>query len=45
LSRTPGAVRGPPPERGGRGREALDAWGFTAEEVERLASLGVGFSA
>ena len=45
FSRTPGAVRGPPPERGGRGREALDAWGFRAEEVERLASLGVGFSA
>jgi alpha-methylacyl-CoA racemase len=43
FSRTPGAVRGPPPERGGRGREALEDWGFTAEEVERLASLGVGF--
>ena len=44
FSRTPGAVRGTPPERGERGREALADWGFSAEEVERLASLGLGFA-
>ncbi len=44
FSRTPGAIRSEPPERGGRGSEALADWGFSAEEIERLASLGVGFA-
>jgi alpha-methylacyl-CoA racemase len=44
FSRTPGAIRHEPPERGGRGNEALADWGFSPEEIERLASLGVGFA-
>jgi len=44
FSRTPGAVRRPPPERGAGGREALRDWGFSPEEVKRLASLGLGFT-
>ena len=45
FSRTPGGIRGTPPERGARGREALLDWGFTTGEVQHLASLGVGFDA
>jgi alpha-methylacyl-CoA racemase len=41
---TPGAVRRPPPERGALGREALVDWGFSRTEIDRLASLGVGFA-
>jgi alpha-methylacyl-CoA racemase len=41
---TPGAVRRPPPERGALGREALADWGFARAEIDRLASLGVGFA-
>ena len=44
FSRTPGAVSRPPSERGALGREALADWGFPAAEIERLASLGVGFA-
>jgi alpha-methylacyl-CoA racemase len=44
LSRTPGAVRSTPPERGAGGREALQDWGFSSADVERLGSLGVGFA-
>lgn len=44
FSRTPGAIRSEPPERGTRGGEALADWGFSPEEVERLAALGVGFA-
>jgi len=44
FSRTPGAVERPPPERGALGREALADWGFSHAEVNRLASLGVGFA-
>jgi alpha-methylacyl-CoA racemase len=44
LSATPGAVRRPPPERGALGHEALADWGFTAAEIDRLASLGLGFA-
>jgi len=43
FSRTPGAVRGAPPARGEGGRAALADWGFVAADIERLASLGVGF--
>jgi alpha-methylacyl-CoA racemase len=45
FSRTPGAVRGAPPERGAHGRDALADWGFSSAEIERLASLGLGFGA
>jgi alpha-methylacyl-CoA racemase len=44
FSRTPGAIRRPPPERGALGAEALADWGFSTEEIERLASLGTGFA-
>jgi alpha-methylacyl-CoA racemase len=42
FSRTPGAVRRVPPERGQGGREALAEWGFAGAEVKRLISLGLG---
>ena len=42
FSRTPGAVRRAPPERGQGGREALADWGFGSDEVKRLISLGLG---
>jgi alpha-methylacyl-CoA racemase len=44
FSRTPGAVRSAPPERGALGREALAAWGFTTEEIGGLAAQGLGFA-
>jgi alpha-methylacyl-CoA racemase len=44
FTATPGAVRRPPPERGTLGREALADWGFSLAEIDRLASLGVGFA-
>jgi alpha-methylacyl-CoA racemase len=44
LSATPGEVRRPPPERGALGHEALADWGFTTAEIDRLASLGLGFA-
>ena len=43
FSRTPAAVPRAPPERGARGREALGDWGFAPAEIDRLASLGLGF--
>jgi alpha-methylacyl-CoA racemase len=45
FARTPGAIRGVPPERGANGRAALADWGFSNAEAERLASLGLGFKA
>jgi alpha-methylacyl-CoA racemase len=43
FSRTPGAVRRAPPERGQGGREALGDWGFDAAGIAGLAKLGLGF--
>ncbi|OGA17844.1 MAG: carnitine dehydratase [Betaproteobacteria bacterium RIFCSPLOWO2_02_FULL_66_14] len=40
FSRTPGAIRNSPPERGGHGRDALEDWGFSSGEIEQLAALG-----
>ncbi|MFL6564234.1 MAG: CaiB/BaiF CoA transferase family protein [Burkholderiales bacterium] len=42
FSRTPGAVRRAPLERGEEGLAALADWGFSASEVERLRSAGLG---
>jgi alpha-methylacyl-CoA racemase len=42
FSRTPGAVRRAPPERGEGGAAALAEWGFDAAEVGRLKALGLG---
>ncbi|MEP6702959.1 MAG: CaiB/BaiF CoA-transferase family protein [Betaproteobacteria bacterium] len=44
FSRTPGEVRGAPPERGAMGREALTDWGFDNDEIDRLIKLGTGIS-
>ena len=41
FSRTPPAVRRPPPERGQGGAEALSEWGFTAGDIDRLKSRGL----
>ena len=43
FARTPGAIRRPPPERGGEGRAALRDWGFSPTAIDELAALGVGF--
>jgi len=43
FSRTPGAIRRAPPERGEGGRQALLDWGLSASDVDRLKSQGLGF--
>jgi alpha-methylacyl-CoA racemase len=43
FSRTPGAVRGAPPERGEGGAAALADWGFSAQDAERLRSGGLAY--
>jgi alpha-methylacyl-CoA racemase len=40
FDRTPGAVTGPPPERGSGGSAALQSWGFDAAAIEALRALG-----
>ena len=45
FSRTPGSIRGAPPERGEGGRAALQAWGFDASGIAQLESLGLGLRA
>jgi len=42
FSRTPGAVRRAPPERGEGGAEALAGWGFNETEIRALISRGLG---
>jgi alpha-methylacyl-CoA racemase len=42
FSRTPGAVRHPPPERGQGGGAALRDWGFDQTAISRLQSRGLG---
>ena len=44
FSRTPGAIRNVPPERGERGRQALADWGFDQNRVAELNKLGLGMS-
>ncbi len=43
FSRTPGAVRGEPPERGAGGGQALQDWGFDAQQIQALRRLGLNF--
>jgi alpha-methylacyl-CoA racemase len=43
FSRTPGAIRRAPPERGEGGKQALMDWGFSASELEKLKSSGLNF--
>ena len=43
FSRTPGAIRRAPPERGEGGKEALVDWGFAPAEIEKLKSSGLKF--
>ena len=42
FSRTPGAVRRAPPERGEGGAAALAEWGFDPAAVGKLKALGLG---
>jgi alpha-methylacyl-CoA racemase len=42
FSRTPGGVKCVPPERGEGGLAALRDWGFGADDIKRLTSLGLG---
>jgi alpha-methylacyl-CoA racemase len=44
FSRTPGAIRRAPPERGEGGREALLGWGFSEAEISTLKQRGLGFA-
>ena len=44
FSRTAGAARSGAPERGAHGRDALRDWGFSADDIERLRALGLGFT-
>jgi alpha-methylacyl-CoA racemase len=43
FTRTPGAVRRPPPERGAGGAAALAEWGFDAAAISELRRLGANF--
>ena len=43
FSRTTPEIQRGPPERGEGGAQALAEWGFDAEQVKRLTSLGLGF--
>ena len=45
FSRTPGAIGGPPPERGSGGRAALLDWGFSDDDIAALQAQGLGFRA
>ncbi|MFT5530393.1 MAG: alpha-methylacyl-CoA racemase [Candidatus Poriferisodalaceae bacterium] len=40
FSATPGAVQGPPPAPGQHTREALEAWGFESDVIEKLIEVG-----
>jgi alpha-methylacyl-CoA racemase len=44
FSRTPGAIRGAPPERGEGGRQALLDWGFSEREILTFKERGLGFA-
>ena len=44
FSRTPGAIRRPPPERGEGGGQALKDWGFSEKEISALKDKGLGFA-
>lgn len=43
FSRTPGAIRRAPPERGEGGGQALSDWGFSGADIERFKTLGMSF--
>jgi alpha-methylacyl-CoA racemase len=44
FSRTPGGIRGAPPERGEGGAAALADWGFSPSDIRQLESLGLGIA-
>jgi alpha-methylacyl-CoA racemase len=44
FSRTPGAIRRAPPERGAGGGDALKDWGFSEKEISSLKDKGLGFA-
>jgi alpha-methylacyl-CoA racemase len=43
FSRTPGQVRGAPPERGEGGLQALRDWGFDTKQIDGLRSRGLAY--
>ncbi|HVP08305.1 MAG TPA: CaiB/BaiF CoA-transferase family protein [Burkholderiales bacterium] len=43
FSRTPGAIRRAPPERGEGGAQALVDWGFSGSEIQAMKTLGLNF--
>ncbi len=43
FSRTPGAIRRVPPERGEGGKQALMDWGFSGSDLEKIKTLGLNF--
>src|SRR5258706_387979 len=43
FSRTAPKLDRAPPERGEGGRDALRDWGFAADDIARLKTLGIGF--
>jgi len=43
FSRTPGAIRRAPPERGEGGGQALLDWGFSKSDLEKFKGLGLNF--
>jgi len=43
FSRTAPRLDRAPPERGEGGRDALRDWGFAADDIARLKTLGIGF--
>jgi alpha-methylacyl-CoA racemase len=44
FTRTPGAIRRAPPERGEGGGEALRDWGFSEKEIFSLKEKGMGWA-
>ena len=43
FSATPSHINGPAPQRGQGGLNALRAWGFGADAIERMVARGLGF--
>jgi len=43
FSRTPGAIRRAPPERGEGGGQALADWGFSGAEIQAMKTLGLSY--
>ncbi|MGO4328125.1 CaiB/BaiF CoA transferase family protein [Cupriavidus sp. 2TAF22] len=44
FSHTPSAIRRSAPARGEHGLQALQAWGFATDAIDRMSGLGLGFA-